>query len=347
MSNITIEYIAGHLGLSKFAVSRALSGKTGVSDSTRALVLETATGLGYISKPRTKRSTTDSIEILFHDPEVAHRGLWMDVQAGAQSEGARLGVTTAVRWTDDPDIFSRLKQTTTGFILIGPHEPEMIAAVRETGLPCVKVGPLYHRLEPIDQIGQADREAAGLVAEHLLGLGHRTFVYVHGKAGYSGRIERLQSFANVVNAVPETALREMAFPEDDKPTNFRELLKGMVREKFLPTAFFCGNDGVAVTVVSELMRIGIRIPEDVSVVGYADYPIATQIAPRLTTVRSPHREMGVAAVRVVLSRCGRYGPMNDLPPFRLSLAGQLVVRESCGPASIGEKLTDRILDLAD
>jgi len=346
MSNITIEYIADHLNLSKFAVSRALSGKPGVSDATRTLVMETADRLGYVFKPKAKRSLSGSVEILFHDPEVAHRGLWMDVQAGAQNEGAKLGVTTAVRWTDDPAIFSKLKSSTTGFILIGPHEPGMIAAARETGLPVVKVGPIYHRLEPIDQIGQADREAAGLVAEHLLGLGHRTFVYAHGKAGYSGRIERLQSFANVVNASEGTALKEMAFPEDDKPTNFRALIRDMVQAKFIPTAFFCGNDGVAVTIVSELMRMGVKVPEDVSVVGYADYQIATQIAPRLTTVRSPHREMGVAAVRVLLSRCGRYGPMNDLPPCRISLAGELIVRESAGPVSSASRLAELAMELS-
>ena len=109
-------------------------------------------------------------------------------------------------------------------------------------------------------------------------------------------------------------------------------MAAMAADGFEATAMFCGSDGVAITVVSELLRMGLRVPEDVSVVGHADYPVATQVSPNLSTIHMPHREMGVAAVRQLISRSRLASPLNDLPPQRISLVPHLVERQSTGPA---------------
>ena len=129
----------------------------------------------------------------------------------------------------------------------------------------------------------------------------------------------------------DVELREISFENDQAGSGFKEAFIAMVEEGFEPTAFFCGSDGVAVTVVTELMGLGLNVPRDVSVVGHADYPIATQISPKLTTVHMPHHQMGVAAVRLILSRSGLVAPLNDLPPQRVSLVPHLVVRDSTPP----------------
>ena len=273
MAGITVQYLADQLGLSKFAVSRALAGKPGVSEATRQRVIETAQQFGYVPKPKFKKRA-NAIEIIFHDPDVAHRELWVAIQAGAQEEAVRLGLGTAVRWTGDAEIFARLRTNTAGFILIGPHEPAMLEAARQAGPPCVRIGPPLPSLEPMDVVGGTSRESAVRVAEFLLGLGHRRFVYAQGRPGYPGRIERLQTFAETIAADPGTELREMVFRDDNAPGDFRTALLAMAQAGFEPTAFFCGNDGVAVTVVSELMRMGLRVPEDVSVVGYDNAELA-------------------------------------------------------------------------
>lgn len=332
MARVTVQLIADHLGISKFAVSRALAGKPGVSEETRRLIVDTASELGYVARPRID-SATNGLEIIFHDPDVAHRELWVDVQAGVQEEGTRLGFATAVRWTADTSLPARLKDSTAGFILVGPQEAAMIEAARATGLPCVRIGPPLAALDPMDRVGAADSEASEVVADHLLALGHRNFVYAHGKPGYPGRVERLQSFASAVARQPDTSLRELSFPEDDQADNFRASIEAMLVKGFEPTAFFCGNDGVAATVISELLRLGLKVPENISVVGFGGYPIATLVAPKLTTVLSPHREMGAAAVQIIHARIGRSGAHSKLPPQRLNLVGKLIVRESTGLAS--------------
>ena len=219
MAGITVQYLADQLGLSKFAVSRALAGKPGVSEATRQRVIETAQQFGYVPKPKFKKRA-NAIEIIFHDPDVAHRELWVAIQAGAQEEAVRLGLGTAVRWTGDAEIFARLRTNTAGFILIGPHEPAMLEAARQAGPPCVRIGPPLPSLEPMDVVGGTSRESAVRVAEFLLGLGHRRFVYAQGRPGYPGRIERLQTFAETIAAEPGTELREMVFRDDNAPGDF-------------------------------------------------------------------------------------------------------------------------------
>jgi LacI family transcriptional regulator len=330
MSRVTLQSIADHLGVSKFAVSRALTGKSGVSDDTRRMVIATAEEFGYIARRR-GGADVGSIEVIFHDRNVANRELWVDVQLGVELESTRAGLPMAVRWTNDHTIIGRLEKGSTGFVLIGPHERLMFEAARDSRLPAVIVSHIVPPLDTMDQITATDVEAGVYVAQFLAGLGHRRMVYVHGQLGYPGRYARLRGFAEAIADIEGAALREIAFEDDRAAAGFNESLLKMVRDGFEPTAFFCGSDGVAVTAVSELMRIGLRVPQDVSVVGHADYPIATQISPKLTTIHMPHRQMGIAAARLLLSRAGLISPLNDLPPQRISLVPHLVVRDTTAP----------------
>lgn len=330
MARVTVQFIADQLGISKFAVSRALSCSSGVSEETRASVVEMAARLGY--EPRARRRSSVSIEIIYHDPDVAHRELWVEVQTGAQIEGTRLGVETAVRWTKDTETVRQIASQRSGLILIGPHDEAMLATVRKSGVACVRIGGALPPLEPMDQVGGTDEEGSTAVAEYLLEQGHRRFVYVHGQLGYPGRVNRLEHFRERLGAEEGTHLREISFPADNAPGDFRQALARMETSGFHPTAYFCGNDYVAVTVLTELLRMGVRVPEDVSVVGYADYPMAAQTSPPLTTVRVPFREMGIAAVRLLLARLGHSDPLNDLPAQRIGLTGTLIVRGTSGPA---------------
>lgn len=332
MARVTIQSIADHLGISKFAVSRALNGKSGVSDGTRQLVRDAAARLGYDLR-RLPAAASRTIEVIFKDRTVASRELWVDVQHGVDSEAVRQGYAMAVRWTDDHSILQRLGPDSVGYILIGPQSRAMFDAVGAGSLPAVVVNHVVPPLLAIDQISATDVEAGVYVARYLADLGHRRVVYAHGRLGYPGRYARLRGFSEAIAAIDGMELREIAFADDQAAEDLRVALLELVRGGFEPTAFFCGSDGVAVTVVSELMRLGLRVPEDVSVVGHADYGIATQISPQLTTVHMPHRQMGIAAVRLLLGRAAQDPFVEDLPPQRVNLVPWLVERQSSAPAT--------------
>jgi Transcriptional regulators len=330
MARVTVQAIADQLGLSKFAVSRALSGHPGVSEATRASVVELAERLGYV--PRARSVARRTVEIIYHDPDVMHRELWTEIQAGAQIEGTQRNVSTAVRWTDDPQVIGQLARSADAFLLLGPHEDAILTAVRNSGRPGVRIGGPLPPLDTMDQVSGADEEGAAAVALHLLELGHRRFAFVHGKAGFPGRAVRLESFAARLDEVPGTQLREIPLSDDNAPGEFGQALKQLHRQGFRPTAFFCGNDYVAVTVLTELMRMGCRVPQDASVVGYADYVVTQHTSPALTTVRVPYRQMGAVAINLLLARLGSTGVMHGLPPQRIDLVPTLIARGSSGPA---------------
>lgn len=326
MARVTVQAIADRLGISKFAVSRALSGHSGVSDATRAAVVEMAETLGYV--PRTRAAPAVHVEILYHDLRSMYRELWSHVQAGAQMEGARRGVLTTVRWTDDPALIEQLAPDTDGIMLIGPHGAEMLDAIRASKLPCVRIGGPLPPLEPMDHVAGADAEGSARLAAHLVAAGHRRFIYVHGQSGLAGRIARCEALRGFAETVDDMEVEEIGFAEDSAAADFRQAMEALFGRGYHPTAYVCGNDMVAVMVISELMRMGISVPQQAAVTGYGDYTVASQMSPGITTVRVPYQQMGIAALRLLLSRIGADGKTNDLPPQRVGLIGTLVIRGS-------------------
>lgn len=330
MSRVTIQDIAARLGISKFAVSRALSGKSGVSETTRREVFDQAQALGYLSRRRTRLAK--NIMVVFKNRSTASRELWIDVQNGIDHEADACNMTMSVRRVDDPADLSRLVPEALGFILVGPHSTEVLEATLTSAVPAVVVNHVVPALWQKDQVSAADFEAGVFVAHRLHAYGHRKVVYAHGILGYPGRLARLNGFSEAISEIGGMQLRAIGFSDDQAADDLRGALADMVAADFEPTAFFCGSDTVAVTVLSELMRLGLRVPEDVSVVGHADYAIATRISPQLTTIHMPHREMGMAAARILLARAGRASHLDGLPPQRVNLVPKLIERQSSGIA---------------
>lgn len=327
MAKVTVQAIADELGLSKFAVSRALSGKSGVSDDTRRLVVDTAERMGY--EARSARIAGDlPVRVLLCNAATANRELWIDVRNGIEMQAMREGIQLDFQLADQPARVEQLAKQSRAFILVGPNRSELFHAVHATGRPTVAVNHVVPPLLTIDQVTATDRESGVAVGEFLLAKGHRKLVYVHGQVGFPGRDARLRGFQESILGTADAEIREIAFAEDYAPTDFVPSLRRMVAEDFLPTAFFCGSDGVAVTVLAELHRLGLAIPEDCSVVGHADYPIATQVSPNLTTIHMPHKEMGMEAVRLLRMKLAATKPWFGTGSVRLSLVAHLVERDS-------------------
>lgn len=151
---------------------------------------------------------------------------------------------------------------------------------------------------------------------------------------FYSRMERLFGLRETGELVHGMIIHEMKFEENAHfSAAFREL-----REKTQGiTAFFCAHDGLALTVVSELLRLGYRVPEDMTVVGFGDFTAARQITPQLTTVRLPGRDMGIAAVRLLVDRI-RLGNRNVGVAQRLHVVPEIIERESSGPRRASNRL---------
>lgn len=336
MRPVTLQSIADYVGLSKYAVSRALAGKSGVSDETRQLILRAAGELGYVATPaaqvhRKAKTPTRKVKVVFRDPALANRELWIDIQNGVEMEAARCGLPIETHWADNAERIRQISPETLGFIFLGPNEMAALEAARKADVPSVYVNQVVPPLYGMDQIEAGDEETGVYVGHFLAGLGHRQVAYVHGQRGFPGRELRFRGFREAIATVDGARLEEITFPEDYSAAGLGEILVRMSHAGSDPTAFFCGSDVVAVTVMSEITRLGLRVPDDVSIVGQGGFPVATQVSPNLTTISVPRRQMGIAAVRMLKARLGIGEPINSMPFQRLSFVPTFVEGQSAGP----------------
>lgn len=321
---VTVRQIAAQTGLSTFAVSRALAGKTGVSEETRRLVRQTAESLGYA--PAHQGAKGHEIGMIFDDQDRLNSELQIQIQAGVQREARRLGQKVRVQSTHLPEQMLDVARASAGLLLAGPHDRATVAMLRATGVPMVRLG-WVDPLEPVDQVIGADYEAGAAVAQYLLELGHRRIVYAHGQPGPRGRVERFHGLRDVASGQPGVAIDDLRF---DETNGFADAFRAQCRERFVPTAVFCTHDALALTVVSELLAMRYRIPEDISVIGFGDFTAATMISPQLTTIRLEGAEMGATALRLLLDRIGA-SVAAPAPALRVLVAGQMVIRRSAAP----------------
>jgi LacI family transcriptional regulator len=325
MGRVTLQQIARQVGLSTFAVSRSLSGKEGVSEATRQRVAQAAERLGYV-KPASAAAAGRDIGLVFYDLDTVNSELRMQIQSGVQREAHRLQKPVRLLWAHTPEQIADLARSSAGLLLVGPHERATIEMVQAIDVPVVRMG-WVDPLEQVDQVIGPDHEAGQAVARYLIGLGHRRLAYVQGTPGYRGRRERFYGAREIIELEPGTSLQSMEFEGNG---GFLAAFRKLQRSGPLPTAFFCAHDGLALTVVSELLALGYHIPEDVSVVGFGDFSPATQISPQLTTVRIEGAEMGAAALRLLLERM-QAGRDRDAPARRIMIASRIIERRSAGP----------------
>jgi len=329
MRRVTLRQIAQHTDLSTFSVSRALAGKDGISEETRLLVEQAAMRLGY-SKPAP--SASRGIGLVFHDLDKVNSELQMQIQAGVQREAQRLKKHVRAVWTHTTSEVIDLARASAGLLLVGPYDAATRASIKALGVPAVHLG-WVEPLEPVDQVIGTERESGEAVARYLIELGHECIAFVAGTPGYRGRIERFHGAEAEVARHQHVTLHQLAFDEDG---GFVPALLSLKQTGLAPTAFFCAHDGLAVTVVSELLHLGYRIPEDASVVGFGDFSAATQISPALTTVRVEGVEFGAVAVRLLLERLEAKGE-GDHPARRVLITSRLIERRSCGPCPRSSK----------
>src|SRR4051812_48330443 len=194
--------------------------------------------------------------------------------------------------------------------------------MREIGCSYVRVASVSLD-EPQNMIETRDRLGGREAAEHLADLGHTRIAFVSGPPTFRSSHERRAGFEEALaeRGLKLTAAMEGAYTFETGIECGRALLQASPA----PTAIFAGNDEMAAGVLQAARQLGVRIPEDLSLVGFDDFQIASRLWPTLTTVRTPTREIGRVAVERLI---GQEDEARD-PKGRLPM---LIVRDSTGPA---------------
>jgi LacI family transcriptional regulator len=327
--NVTIYEVARRAGVSASTVSRVLSGHLPVSAEKRAAVLAAVEATGYrpnamaqslaIGKSRSVGVLTQNIasplygEILRGVERTFREADFHPLFAcGATPEESRgaLGLL--------------LSHPVEALVLVGGRfiDEELVGAAGQ--IPVVAVSRDVEGLE--DRCLHVDnRRGAHEAVKHLLDLGHRRIVHLAGLAGYSDALERRAGYESALEEAGLAATRELLVLGDFDSASGRTGVEGLLDRRVPFSAVFAANDEMAFGACVALFRRGLRVPQDVSVVGFDDQAPAASFVPPLTTVRQPTFEMGSAAARAVLAALdGEPGP---LPELRT----ELVVRDSTAP----------------
>ncbi|MEV4573378.1 substrate-binding domain-containing protein [Nonomuraea jabiensis] len=326
----TLATVAASAGVSVATVSKVLNGRSDVAPATRSLVETLLREHEYVpATPR--REPCGSVELQFDDDLNAYS---TEILQGAVQAGAEIGVGIVVSVNKDPGhstawVRDLIAAGRTALIAVTCEQlaDQQVAALARARLPLVLIDPLNLQSASVTSVGSTNF-AGGLAAtRHLLSLGHRRIAYVGGPTTAACNQARLHGYRAALEAEGAPVI-----PGYVRTGQFRYhdgLLGGaaVLDLPTAPTAIFAGCDEVALGVMEAARARGLRIPEDVSVVGYDDTQVARMASPPLTTVRQPLREMGGMALRTAL----RLAAGERIDSRHVELATELIVRGSTAP----------------
>lgn len=326
----TIAFIAEQAGVSVPTVSKVINGRADVSVETRRRVEAAISEHGYRRPERTPRAAP-ILELIFHelDSEWALEIVkGVERVAGEHQLSVVLSEMQGRRTPGSGWIEGVLARRPTGVIAVfSDLSGEMRAQLRARNIPLVVLDPTGEPLHDTPSIGATNWNGGLTATRHLLALGHRRIAVIGGPKDILCSRARMDGFRAAMDgagvAIDQRLISHGAFRVDEGIDQARTLM----RMPEPPTAIITGNDLQALGVYQVVREMRLHIPEDVSVVGFDDLPVAMWVGPPLTTVRQPLVEMAVAAAEMAL-RLAR----GDRPgQTRLELATDLVVRESTGP----------------
>src|SRR6185369_12118888 len=220
------------------------------------------------------------------------------------------------------------RQKLDGVVMLPPVSENATLAEMLRKLACPYIRVIAAALDdPKNLVMSMDRQSAAEVAEHLAKLGHRRIAMIMGPRTFRSAIERLEGFSNALAdrglSLPPEFLAEGSYTFESGAACADVLLSRSPR----PTAIFAGNDETAAGVYRTAYLRGVKIPDQLTVIGFDDSPLASRLCPSLTTMRQPIRDMGRLAAEKVMAKIARQqGP----PAAALTFFPHLVVRESSG-----------------
>lgn len=330
----TMKDVAERAGVALSTVSYVLNDSGPVAADRRARVLEAVRALGYLpneSARNLKRRTVATIGLVVPDLVNQYFAMIAEGVEQAASEKDVLVVFCTPEATGDGESWnSRLlrSQRLDGLIYLSGAETRMDALVELT-----RVGPVVLVDEKLPGFGlpcvvSQNRRGAREVAAHLTSLGHERLAVLSGPLELWTAEQRLSGYREAIaaagldpDAVP-LLVGDYRMASGERLA--AEILSRPAHER--PTALICGNDQMAIGALAYCRRAGLRVPEDVSVVGFDDLPLASLLTPSLTTVRQPARELGMEAVKLLLGLVEGAAPSTPSPsPVSLK------IRESTGP----------------
>lgn len=334
---VTSRDVARHAGVSRTTVSFVLNkvDAANISEETRARVLQAARELGYVPDAAARmlasgQSRTIGL-IISHAQHIRVDAFIPQVLYGLNEISRQRGFRLLLETVDDvsePEAYIDLvhSKQIDGLVVLNPRgDDPQLARLFDQGYPLVLIGSHPHPNAAYVNVNQV--KASRRITAHLIGLGHTRIGFInYAPAHYIGATERLRGYRE--------ALLDAQLPLDESLIRFGdysaasgyEAMTGLLAAAPRPTAVVAGNDTIALGAIAAIHEAGLRIPEDIAIVGYDDIPNAAYFVPPLTTIHSPARRQAQLSMELLIQLIEGKTP----PARQITLDAELVIRHSCG-----------------
>ncbi|OIU72742.1 LacI family DNA-binding transcriptional regulator [Rossellomorea aquimaris] len=329
---VTMQDIADRLNISKNSVSQALSGKPGVSEETRMLIQKAADELGYNylnnrnnQKPNEKKGI--NIALIASDYAFSLKSFFGEIYLSVEKEMRTRGWNLLIESIDQdskdklilPSLLSN--HQIDGILILSHISTDYISKIINTGIPTVMIDHHSPYLQA-DAILTNNRFGAYKAVEHLIQLGHQNIAFVGDIEVSPSYQERLEGYMLALKKHGIEPSQPLLFT--DAKENQEEISGFVDRLSYMPTAWFCVNDGHGFLVQSVLQQKGFNIPQDISICSFDNGQLSQIATPKITTVNIDLNYYGKKATEQLSWRLNH----KDEPIHEILLPTTLIVRES-------------------
>ncbi len=333
-TNATLRDVAQRADVSDATVSRVLNGSGQVREKTRARVMHVVEELGYVLNPYARGlagGRSHVIGLLLPHFTVGYCAeIIRGVDDALAERGYDLMLYNAHRGSANAASYMAAieRGLADGLVVVLPQEVgPYLHALQQRHYPCVLIDH-QGRNEEVDECFAVDVtnwQGAFDATQHLVALGHRRIGFITGRMNLGCARDRLAGYQDALKANKikfDKALVQVGTFNQPEGYSSAQKLLALTNP---PTAIFASNDIMAFGVMEAVREGGLRIPDDVSIIGFDDIPQTLMTHPALTTVKQPLQEMGRTAVHMLLNLIDH----PDQPPRRVRLNTQLVLRGTC------------------
>ncbi|WP_423182778.1 LacI family DNA-binding transcriptional regulator [Arthrobacter sp. NyZ413] len=332
-AKLTLAAIAREAGVSAPTVSKVVNGREDVAADTRAKVLTALERTGYKS-PLQRKNTVWRRPVVEVVIDTLNSAYGVEVLNGVLEHAAASDVEVLLNVTGQqrgshlsPEQRAQrmVDEGRSGMIVVtSAFSAAELEPFHRRQIPIVVIDPLNPPQGEVVSVGASNWAGGKAATAHLLGLGHRRIAYVGGPEAAECNQARLHGYMAALMADGVAVEESYIFSGAFRPENGVAGMKSILQLQPRPTAIFAASDSIALGILAEARRQKVRIPEDMSVVGFDGTYQAEESVPPLTSVSQPLQEMGRAALRFVMRQLRG----DTLDSHRVELATHLVVRES-------------------
>ena len=336
-SRITIVDVAKQAGVSFGTVSRVINNDVHVKKETRQRVVETMERLGFVANRQARSlagGKSNSIGVLVPDLGTGYIGeiiRGIDAELSLTELDLILYTTHRTASKEANYVANLATGMVDGLLLVLPRSPaDFIGNLTQRNFPFVLID---HQGTGRDcpAVGATNWQGAYNATEYLINLGHTRIGFITGSMDLGCAVDRLDGYRSALRTyhIPDAPglIYEGDFFQPDGYAGAQALLD--LPEP--PTAIFASNDVMAMGVMDAVRNRGLRVPDDVSMVGFDDIPQASLVRPALTTINQPLEKMGRVATQMLLDLLKHPEKKAD----RIELPTELIVRDSCNPPRTG------------